>query len=56
MTLARHGKYSVSPATLGFWSLSRSDRSDPNDKDRLKLLNLEHFLVGQMFPSDREML
>jgi hypothetical protein len=36
--------------------LSRSDRFDPNEKDRLKYLNREQFLVNQMIPSDREML
>jgi len=37
-------------------SLSRPDRSDPDEKDRLKVLNLEHFLGDRMIPSDREML
>jgi hypothetical protein len=37
-------------------NLSRSDRSDPNEKDRLKVLNLEQFLIDRLVPSDREML
>jgi hypothetical protein len=39
---------------LDVQSLSRSDRSDPNEKDRL--ITLEQFLIDRMYPSDREML
>jgi hypothetical protein len=39
----------------GGWSLSRSDRKDPTEKDRLKPLTPEPFLVDRMFPSGREM-
>ncbi|WP_139282601.1 hypothetical protein [Pseudoxanthobacter soli] len=44
------------PDVLNSWSITRSDRADLNDKDMLKLLNLERFLVDLMIPSDRKAL
>ncbi|WPP04629.1 hypothetical protein [Methylocella tundrae] len=37
-------------------SISRSDRFDLIDKDMLKFLNLERFLIDRMTPFDRKAL
>ncbi|VFU09287.1 protein of unknown function [Methylocella tundrae] len=45
----------VARQTFG-WSIFRSDRFDLIDKDMLKLLNLEGFLIDRMTPFDRKAL
>ncbi|WP_084564279.1 hypothetical protein [Pseudoxanthobacter soli] len=37
-------------------AISRPDRGEPDGKDTLKRLNLEHFLVDQMMASARKTL